>query len=72
MRALPALGLLFGGLWLREPHDDCSPRNWVPDLAPAPEQRGVPLNCFFDPYVELDGAKYTGLEDSYSYKDLPL
>ncbi|MGA2136839.1 MAG: transglutaminase-like domain-containing protein [Bryobacteraceae bacterium] len=42
------------------------------DVVLAPEQQGAPLNYFVYPYVELDGAKYTELETSYSYQDGPL
>ncbi|HLY15704.1 MAG TPA: transglutaminase domain-containing protein [Bryobacteraceae bacterium] len=41
------------------------------DVTLSPKQQGAPLNYFVYPYVELDGAKYTTLETSYSYKDLP-
>lgn len=34
--------------------------------------RFAPLNYFVYPYVELDGGKYTSVDISYSYKDLPL
>jgi transglutaminase-like putative cysteine protease len=41
------------------------------DVALIPRQQGAPLNYFVYPYVELDGAKYTSVDTSYSYKDLP-
>lgn len=41
------------------------------DVVLTPGQQGQPLNYFVYPYVELDGAKYTGMETSYSYQDLP-
>jgi len=42
------------------------------DVILAPKQQGAPLNYFVYPYVELDGGKYTSVETSYSYTDLPL
>jgi transglutaminase-like putative cysteine protease len=39
------------------------------DLALIPHQQGEPLNYFVYPYAEVDGAKYTQLETTYSYKD---
>jgi transglutaminase-like putative cysteine protease len=42
------------------------------DIILAPRQQGAPLNYFVYPYVELDGGKYTSVDTSYSYKDLPL
>lgn len=42
------------------------------DVMLVPKQQGAPLNYFVYPYVELDGGKYTSVESSYSYKDLPL
>ena len=42
------------------------------DVILAPKQQGAPLNYFVYPYVELDGGKYTSVDTSYSYKDLPL
>jgi hypothetical protein len=30
------------------------------------------LNYFVYPYVELDGGKYTSVDASYAYEDLPL
>jgi transglutaminase-like putative cysteine protease len=42
------------------------------DVTLVPKQQGAPLNYFVYPYVELDGGKYTSVETSYSYKDLPL
>ena len=42
------------------------------DVELVPKQHTAPLNYFVYPYVELDGGKYTALETSYSYKDLPL
>ena len=41
------------------------------DILLAPKQQGAPLNYFVYPYVEVDGAKYTDLETSYSYQDRP-
>src|ERR1035438_7162495 len=42
------------------------------DVVLTPRQQGAPLNYFVYPYVELDGGKYTSVDTSYSYKDLPL
>jgi transglutaminase-like putative cysteine protease len=42
------------------------------DVLLTPRQQGAPLNYFVYPYVELDGVKYTSVDTSYSYKDLPL
>lgn len=42
------------------------------DVILIPRQQGAPLNYFVYPYVELDGGKYTGVDTSYSYKDLAL
>jgi transglutaminase-like putative cysteine protease len=42
------------------------------DVVLMPRQQGAPLNYFVYPYVELDGGKYTSVDASYSYKDLPL
>jgi transglutaminase-like putative cysteine protease len=42
------------------------------DVTLTPPQQSAPLNYFVYPYVELDGGKYTAIETSYSYKDLPL
>jgi len=42
------------------------------DVMLWPPQQGAPLNYFVYPYVEVDGASYSGVETSYSYKDLPL
>ena len=42
------------------------------DVLLVPRQQGPPLNYFVYTYVELDGAKYAGVETSYSYHDLPL
>jgi transglutaminase-like putative cysteine protease len=42
------------------------------DVILTPKQQGAPLNYFVYPYVELDGGKYSNLDTSYSYKDLPL
>jgi len=44
----------------------------LPDVELVPKQHGAPLNYFVYPYVEVVGGKYTALETSYSYKDLPL
>jgi len=41
------------------------------DLVLTPRQQGAPLNYFVYPYVELDGGKYTRVDTSFSYKDLP-
>ncbi|MGA2580309.1 MAG: transglutaminase-like domain-containing protein [Bryobacteraceae bacterium] len=42
------------------------------DVVLAPRQQGAPLNYFVYPYVELDGGKYTSVDASYAYEDLPL
>lgn len=42
------------------------------DVLLAPPQQGGPLNYFVYPYVEVDGGKYTAIDTSYSYKDVPL
>jgi len=42
------------------------------DVVLTPRQQGPPLNYFIYPYVELDGGKFSGVETSYSYKDMPL
>jgi transglutaminase-like putative cysteine protease len=41
------------------------------DVMLTPAQQGAPLNYFVYPYVELDGGKYTAVDTSYAYKDLP-
>ncbi|MGO4885255.1 MAG: transglutaminase-like domain-containing protein [Bryobacteraceae bacterium] len=41
------------------------------DVILTPRQQADPLNYFVYPYVEADGGKYTAVETSYSYKDLP-
>jgi hypothetical protein len=42
------------------------------DVILAPRQQGAPLNYFVYPYVEPDGGKYTAVDTSCAYKDLPL
>jgi transglutaminase-like putative cysteine protease len=42
------------------------------DVVLIPKQQGGPLNYFVYPYVELDGGKFTSVDTSYSYQDLPL
>lgn len=42
------------------------------DVILNPRQQGDPLNYFVYPYVELDGGRYTAVDTTYSYQDLPL
>ena len=41
------------------------------DVILTPHQQSSALNYFVYPYVELDGAKFTAIDASYSYKDAP-
>ena len=42
------------------------------DVQLVPRQQGAALNYFVYPYVEVDGGKYTTVETTYSYTDVPI
>ena len=42
------------------------------DVQLVPRQQGAALNYFVYPYVEVDGGKYTAVETTYSYTDMPI
>ena len=42
------------------------------DVELVPRQQGAALNYFVYPYVEVDGGKYTAVETTYSYADVPI
>jgi hypothetical protein len=42
------------------------------DVQLVPQQQGAALNYFVYPYVEVDGGKYTTVETTYSYADVPI
>jgi len=39
------------------------------DLALRPRQKGVPLNYFVYPYVEVDGLAYTAVDKKFAFRD---
>jgi transglutaminase-like putative cysteine protease len=41
------------------------------DVTLVPPQAGPPLNCFVDPYAEVDGKPYEGVRLTVHYQDLP-
>jgi transglutaminase-like putative cysteine protease len=41
------------------------------DLVLAPKQQGPPLNYFVYPYAEVDGKPFAGVQQTFSYRDLP-
>ena len=76
MTDVPA-GAHMVDIWLPVPHDD--PFQSIIDLRVylfgaqlVPQQQGAALNYFVYPYVEVDGGKYTTVETTYSYTDVPI